>query len=352
MDDTARNKFAELLSDLPLWSTERQRREFVLSAIGQEHPAVVYLDFSGPPLTVAGEVVKALDVYRQPVADGSTPLEALLRQIKALGVAGKYGDTIAAIEQQTRPTVRRVLARDLDRSPQWGQLIEACGRPDHLFIFLHGDYRQRLNFFAERIAHYLDNEARSHRVVWSRFKLDGLTPQTAEEWELRLAIALGDGASGRLPPLVHQASQDSPLFLLLGQGPLIEPKMEEIDGLQELVSCALPRLIKDAQPLRPIRFLVAIEHVSDETRQRVMKAADGWRRALDRQRRAGLEYLELQEVKFPPWDEVETFVKNAEPSVTDEMLERIRQDYDRITQSQQESFEALSRSLDRYIKDY
>lgn len=95
MNAESRQQLIQLLLGLPLWANERQRREFVIDAIGPEHPALQRVTFDGPPATVAGEVTDALAAYAQPLPDGRRPLLALLDTIAELvGTAGERGQSV------------------------------------------------------------------------------------------------------------------------------------------------------------------------------------------------------------------------------------------------------------------
>jgi len=105
-----RNRFKTLLLDLPFWSRERERAAFVADALWGHDIARTFVAEGEPP-TVAGELLNLCAGYDAPTESGTTPLCALLAEIRERGLtAGARGGTVE--------TLARALGCE-SRKPAW-----------------------------------------------------------------------------------------------------------------------------------------------------------------------------------------------------------------------------------------
>jgi len=87
-------------------------------------------------------------------------------------------------------TVADVLdaAVDLDRSAQWMRVVDICRDVSQpAYLLLHGEHRQDLRLFCERVRRRLSKRAGAHHVIELRYRVDDVYASTAELWVARLS---------------------------------------------------------------------------------------------------------------------------------------------------------------------
>lgn len=157
---------------------------------------------------------------------------------------------------------------ELDRSPQWEALTAACNGDDDYTIILHGDKRQALNIFLDRVRWGVHTgvsaqalEFPFHRLVRVPLRPVGLgVNRSAESWRFAAEQAL---TSNDLATALAEAK--APTFLLLEapDGQPIEPddlgcedEQEfalNVNALRDFLCVELPRVLSDASKIDPGR---------------------------------------------------------------------------------------------------
>ncbi|MFN3201903.1 MAG: hypothetical protein ACE366_26090 [Bradymonadia bacterium] len=218
----------------------------------------------------------------------------------------------------------------LDRMTEWGKLIRGCrNKTGHFTFLLHGDRRQDLDVFIDRIK----RDIRSG-ISGSHYTIE-LSPQRVKAarannivgWELMLweeIIEYYDGPESNID-LVEALSvllmSEPALFVV---GPLdVTTHREEIAALAAWVK-AIPDLLwsaaqKTSVTLKGLRVCVLLEH----DRERLTEPAAGplntpevelLMRSFDSVEQAGperiaLSHFTLKEVTFPTSDDVDELVR-------------------------------------------
>jgi hypothetical protein len=238
----------------------------------------------------------------------------------------------------------------LDRSSQWAEVLSASKRDEHALFLLYGQSRQNIGLFLDRTQHYLAVESgRPHRVVRVPFKLGYSRASSGAEWEAHIAAALAPGRPGGAAAHLAAAARDEPVVLILGLRPLAIDTLTapQREGLRELLCETLPAILRKARPAHPVRALVAVD--STKAEDPLFLSVDEWAQGAETS--GVLTYLALAEVRFPPWDEVEVYVKNSRPRPDHETIQRIRAEYDAIVTADQTTFQQLAEQLDRHLGD-
>lgn len=244
-------------------------------------------------------------------------------------------------------TARNVLgaALKLDRSPQWGRVIESCQREGNVIFLLYGHSRQGLGLFLDRLQYYLSEESRlPHRVFRVPFRLEHGSATSGAEWELHLAHALAPGEAGTAADHLARAALHQGVLLILGTSPLHDLTTDHRHGLRDFLCESLPAILERARPASPVRFLLAVDY--DREDDPLPDEIDRW--ALDAERSGVLDYVALQEVGFPSWEEVRAYLRNLRPRPDDATTQRIRVDFDTIVNSEVGTFQLLAERLDRH----
>ena len=97
MDKETRTRFKTLLLELPFWTRERERADFVADALWGHDIARTFVAEGEPP-TVAGDLLTLCAGYDAPTEGGATPLCALLAELRERGLAaGARGTTVEAL---------------------------------------------------------------------------------------------------------------------------------------------------------------------------------------------------------------------------------------------------------------
>ncbi len=245
-------------------------------------------------------------------------------------------------------TVRTALgaALRLDRSPQWAAVLEAYQRSEHVFFLLHGQSRQSLGLFVDRVHRFLTEESTTpHRVVRVPFKLGDSRATSGAEWGMHMAYALAPGCHGTAAEHLADAAKHKAVLLVLGEHPLHGLTPAQQDGLREVVCETLPQLLLTGRPAHPVRVLMAIDF--DPGEESLEAKIDGW---AEHQR--VLRYCSLPEVKFPTWDEVEAYLRHLPRSERPDArtIELIRQEHEILRTADIATFQQLAERLDRHLE--
>jgi len=231
--------------------------EYPLSALGSEdavaHLFTALLDPDGGAILPALRAARCL-LHLQPSASARVEkahdwasLSLYLPALPEVAAGAGDGDPYFA-------------QRHLDRAQQWKRVRDACQKRESAILLLHGDRKQALYTFLERVWGGLEVE-RPHRRVNLKILQNMGLPATSEGWEECLMSELPRGAGG-LPGRLRAAAREKPIFLLLGGSALDVEALEEFEreALQSfLVERFLPAL-RAAAPRCPVRLLLALEY--------------------------------------------------------------------------------------------
>ncbi|WP_437723130.1 toll/interleukin-1 receptor domain-containing protein [Sorangium sp. So ce861] len=236
----------------------------------------------------------------------------------------------------------------LDRSAQWATVIAMCHGSEHVFFLLYGHSRQSLGLFLDRIHYYLaEQSGRPHRVFRVPFRLGHSFATSGAEWESHLSFALAPGRRGTAADHLALAAQHQAVLLILGLRPIHSLTPEQQVGVRELICESLPRILDMARPANPVRILMAVDF--DLPEESLEPMIDGW--ALEAERTGSLAYGALAEVKFPTWDEVESYLRDFRPRPTPEVVAMIKREFEAILQAGNSTFQQLAERLDRHLGD-
>lgn len=239
----------------------------------------------------------------------------------------------------------------LDRYPQWSGVLEACGRPGHLLLLLHGPRQQNVGLFVQRIERYLSSETRApHLVCRVRFSMEGATPRNGTDWLRHVRVALTDGSNAR--GSLARAAQQQPLFLILGLRPLDRLEATQQQGLQEFLEVALPELLRQERPAHDVRVLLALDYDAPDASAglpALVQQAQSWGRTA--QASGQLQYLPLPPVTLPTWQDVEHYIVSQPAPPPPDTLAALQAEYQRLTSGRASSYQELADLIDRYLQD-
>jgi len=287
-------------------------------------------------------------------AAGNLPVAEPRSEAKPAAAVRAVAPASAADEAPAAPlSWRRISARTavgaalrLDRSTQWAKVLEACQRQRHAFFLLYGQSRQSLGLFLDRIHHYLTEESgRPHGVYRIPFRREHFFASSGAEWETHISYTLAPGQPGTAATHIATAAQRQSLLLILGLRPLHRLTPEQENGLREFICENLPRMLESSLPANPVRTLIAVDF--DEKADSLEPKIDRW--ALEVERRGVLDYCALSEVKFPTWEEVESYLRELRPRPTPEIISRIKDEFDDIISTEYTTFQQLAERLDRHL---
>lgn len=196
-------------------------------------------------------------------------------------------------------------AVDLDRSAQWGRLVEVCqsGGARHGYLLLHGEQVQGLGLFCNRVKNRLWKRVGEMQIVELRYNDQGTYARTVSLWSMRLEGALKRlGAGGeKLAPLLGEATRHQPLLVLLhlsASSPMEGPAR---DQLAIFLGKTLPEAIAASGAAHAVRLLAAVEQrPGDASLVEVVRAAMA--------QAPGLRFERLPKVTFPDDDEIATWL--------------------------------------------
>jgi hypothetical protein len=244
---------------------------------------------------------------------------------------------------------RSITAIKLDRALQWDKIIRNCKESINTFFLLHGNSRQSLTLFLERIERFLSIEAkRPHTVYRVPFKIEHSEAKSGAEWENHILYTLSSNSEeGSLVEHLFQKSYDICLFLILGLQPLHDLKLIHLKGIKELITKSLPKILKETKPRNAIRFLMAIDYddQGDNTHKQIKK----W--GLEVEKKTGIQYVTIPEVMFPIWQEVEDYLSDLRPPPDEITINNIKNEFEKIKKDDKVTFQFLADRLDRHTGD-
>lgn len=196
-------------------------------------------------------------------------------------------------------------AVDLDRSAQWGRLVEICQPEDarHGYLLLHGEQVQDLRLFCERVKNRLWKRAGAIQIVELRYNDQGVFAKSAALWSMRLEAALrrAGGSGSGLAELLGQVTRQQALLVLLHLPSHQPMDVAARDELARFLADTLPAGIAGSRAARPVRLLAAVEQrPGDATLVEAVRGAMA--------RAPGLKFERLPKVTFPDEDEIATWL--------------------------------------------
>ena len=206
-------------------------------------------------------------------------------------------------------------ALQADRDEQWAKLVELCASGDDALVVLEGDEKQSLERVVDRT--FLDLESgaqRSHRMILIRKARhrDELYPLSANTWIRRIADALPRTGYAPIRAIAAE-SEHNALLIMAGPIPFDDLDERERRGLEALIEC-LPKRVPQMRSLHPLRFLLVCEDTSEESREAVEAMATFAARTLKPATpgvKPPVRFFRLPRVEFPPWTELETFLRRV-----------------------------------------
>lgn len=240
-------------------------------------------------------------------------------------------------------------ALQLDRSQQWTEMTDQCRTDESLMFLLHGDSRQSLVLFLDRVQYYLVEESahKPHLAYRVPLEIQGSSALSGDEWLTHMSHALATLEEGTLDDLLTKLTNQQALLLILGQSPLYNLTTEQKAGLRDLLVRSWPELLRRIAPRNPVRLLLPVDYDGDG--DPVVDELDAW--ALQGEALGSFKYIKLMQVIFPSWDEVRSYLDNKRPRPAAGIVERIREEYDYLAKSKLGDFKQLSERLDRHLGD-
>jgi len=244
---------------------------------------------------------------------------------------------------------RNLTAIELDRDVQWGNIVRSCKENMNTFFLIHGNSKQNLTLFLERIERFLSTETKlPHTVYRVPFKIEHSCPTCGAEWENHILHTLSSNSGEKtLVRHLYEKSYHKCLLLILGLQPLHDLKPLELQGIRDLITKSLPKILKKTKPRCAIRFLMAIDY--DDQRDNTHKQIDDW--GLEAEKKAEIQYVTIPEVTFPDWPEVETYLLNLRPRPDEITLNNIKKEFNTIKIDDKLTFQYLADRVIRYIGD-
>jgi hypothetical protein len=251
-------------------------------------------------------------------------------------------------------------AHRLDRTTQWGQVLDECSNDSHSLFSLRGESRQGLGLFLQRLNFYLSEKVPGHRVYNVPFRVEHIFAESGPDWEARLSHAIAPRKAGTAAAHLASITRSVSPFFVLGLQPLHDLTPSQEQGLREFLSVTLPDLLLAAEPARPVRVLVPMDYdggthvLSDAVDQGALAGEHRHKLEIERLGRTTesarmLHYVSLNPVTFPTWDEVQTYLDTLRPRPALTMIVRIREDFERITTNDNSTFQELAERLDRHL---
>ena len=251
-------------------------------------------------------------------------------------------EPITAPATPPRPPSQRFRSRTallLDRNAQWDRIQRLCASTEKPVAFVvHGRSAHDVELFCQRIQHVLNEECETyHNVHRLLFQHGYTTAETADDWEAELRRVLSAGRQDLSRALARAASGQGLMLILDKAGPLRDLDEHQTQGLAEFLGQRLPALVKTAGQNLLLRVLVPLEHRGKARKDPLYKAAH---RALSGAKSIAAEIL--VPLEFPPWGEVEAFLRHelkVELDIRDES--RIESFIDQCDDLYQERFAGL-----------
>lgn len=280
-----------------------------------------------PPATatdVAFDVVNA--VARQRLVDDAL-FDALLAERP--GHAAEVCRIRGLWMRTSAPPSPPRMAIVLDRLRQWSAILEACATSDrHLIILVHGDHEQDLDLFMLRIERFFTEECegRRHRLVGVARSVEHAA-STGGDWARRLVEASGEGEE-LVDALLASASKRAVVYLFGDHKlPLEGLRWPEFEGLVALFRDYVAPAIAACPPAHPLRFVLPFQHREDgKTIRDYVRRTAG---QLDKL--ADFRVLTLDELDFPPPEDVLAQVEKEHADIYEEVREPIRALHDELS---------------------
>ncbi|WP_428265652.1 hypothetical protein [Haliangium sp.] len=219
----------------------------------------------------------------------------------------------------------------LDRVKQWAELKVLCAKPTGSFTCLvHGDASQDLTLFLERVELHLSHESQVHRICRVAFRRDETRIRTVAEWEQRLCREAGY-AGFALDEALARVTATEPVLFIIGDRPLRGLDQVEREALVAFLQTSMPEAIRAVEAklaaagrmMNGVRVLVPVEHeqhavgLDDALTCAVYEAiVTAARREL-----CALPSHDLIELRFPPWEDVERYLRRVNDDRRDRDLE-------------------------------
>jgi hypothetical protein len=255
------------------------------------------------------------------------------------------GDADGVAQRDPTPRPHSIVHATLDRTVQWADLrLHCASSPSHLSFLVHGDVQQHVQLFVKRVIEYLEDECpKRHRVVLVSRHVDNAMVRTPAEWQRSMHIATGYSFVSSLEAALQKVTARAarPVLFVMGHPALPERDTDQWQALAEFLGQTLPGILLGARLEHPIRVLVAVQHAGHAAGL-LAPPVRALREAL--RQAQGMEYRDLPELHFPPFNEVVTFVEN-------QLLEHLtRAKYERVVErcvrECQERYEAIARHRD------
>lgn len=255
-------------------------------------------------------------------------------------------------------------AHRLDRTTQWGQVLEGCLGENHCLFSLRGESRQGIGLFLERLNFYLTEKLKAQRVYNVPFKIEDECAESGADWERRIGAVLARTKPGTAAEHLNNVAREVSVFfvLRLGLGPLYNLNDVQERGLIQFLGETFPDVLFASRAALPVHLLVPIDYDpgGEGLAERVAAAAAagetyynelvrGAGRAKTERRLA--HYVPMKPVTFPTWEEVEAYLANSRPQPAPEIVRKIKTDFDQITSEKNTTFDNLAKRLDRYLGD-
>lgn len=260
------------------------------------------------------------------------------------------GTEDAASDAQAKERLWEALFR-LDRITQWRTLLGglADATDSNQLVLLSGHEDQSPTLFVQRMEQRLVQEHRA-RVVLLPLWLSGKSLSSPTSWAIRLANQLSDTLKlrdGRLPDLLKAATADQPLVIIpvLRPNPLmlladLEPDTRT--GLSTFLETLLPEALSG---LRRVTVMLPLSH-DDRVRAPLDWALS---LAVRRWNRAPFNHLKLDPLSWPPWDDVETYLRSYPEEIDlDYVLGEAKVTYEGLSK-QRTTFQRLTEKIDEIV---
>jgi len=210
---------------------------------------------------------------------------------------------------------KRRLARLLDRTRYWRELIHACSHNDkHLGFVVHADLHQNVELFIARIRSYFRGATqRRHRVWTVVMQSDYQTVVGAEDWGRRIRETLGSLDLSFAEALEDASHYEAAMFVLTDacERPFKVSSPGSLSSVQkqaltDFLGTYLPQELVNAAPKNPLRFVVPVEYPRysvEPTNEFFLQVCGVLQEA------RGIEYIPFPPLELPTWHDVWSSIK-------------------------------------------
>jgi hypothetical protein len=318
------------------------------------------LEALGPTRSLSAEFLAAAAAW---MPGSAQAIQKLVSAGTSLAVAQAGPDQLPSLKEGPLNTGRIFgAAHRLDRTTQWGQVLEGCLGENHCVFSLRGESRQGLGLFLERLNFYLTEKLKAQRVYNVPFKIEDECAESGADWERRISATVARSKPGTAADHLNSVAREVSVFLVLGLGlgPLYDLNDVQERGLKEFLGKTFPDVLFASRASLPVHMLVPIDYDpgGDGLAERVAAAAMAGEtyynelvKSAGRAKTARrlLHYVKLKPVTFPTWEEVQAYLDNSRPHPTPEIVSKIKADFDQITSEKNTTFDSLARRLDRHL---